>query len=170
MFKKPSCHILALILFLSLFFLPGGRAAADIGPKPELDFQFTLPAGLTIVSGELLVCQDEACTETEPLPELGPQGFNCQPTACHAILYSVSSPFRLQVTFSDGVTRLSNIFEAQSSQNVYTVEVGEADLLVERQASATPLIALLLAVLCIGLLLLAGGLVVVRLLAKRKPA
>lgn len=163
-------HLIALVILLGLVLLPGGRAAADIGPKPELDFQFSLPDGLTIVDGELLICQDEACTETEPLEEIGPQGFNCQPTTCHAILYSTSSPMRLQVTFSDGVTRLSNIFEAQSTQNVYTVEVRDTDLLVERQGGATPLILLLLAVLCIGVVLLVGLLIIGRRLAKRKAA
>ena len=170
MFRKNLFHLIAIILFLCIIFLPTGRAAADIGPKPTLDFQFTLPEGLTIVDGELLVCQDEACTATEPLLEVGPQGLTCQPTTCQGTIYGTNHPMRLQVTFSDGVTRLSNPFEVPSNQNVYTVEVRETDLLVERQGSAMPLIVLLIPVLCIGLLLLVGVLLVGRRLAKRKPA
>jgi len=175
MFRKNLPHLIAIIILLTLLFLPGGRAAADIGPKPELDFEFILPEGLTIVDGELLVCQDDACTATEPLLEVGPQGITCQPTTCQGMIYGTNHPMRLQVTFSDGVTRLSNPFDVPSNQNVYTVEVRETDLLVERQSALSQVPAVLIALamlpaLCFGVVLLVGVLMIFRQRAKRKPA
>jgi len=99
--------------------------------------QFTFISRITpmpaILSGKLLECKDAACAESAPLGQLGPQHFECTNNTCNATAYSYSPFHRLQVEFSDGLTRSSNSFTKQAFAANYVVTVLEKSLLVEEK-------------------------------------
>lgn len=101
-----------LILLACLAYIPGW---ADVSPVPEIQFNFvynTEKHPLILPTGsELLQCKDRLCTNPEPLGIYGAQQFSCGPGACQAVAYDFEPFARLVVTFEDGVTRPSNIFE-----------------------------------------------------------
>ena len=127
MLKVSRLPFPVLLAFLSLFLaaIPFQAVQADAGPKPSMSFVFTtqLNPAPTIVSGKLLECQDQACAVSEPLQELGPQGFTCQGSSCGGMAYSYSPYHRLEIEFSDGVTRQSNIFTKRAYAASYLVTV-----------------------------------------------
>jgi len=124
--------LFALLLVAS--FLPLQTANADTGPKPSMDFTFVQGFSgqtVTIVSGVLLECEQADCQDAIPLPELGPQRFSCQTNSCSAMAYGFKPYHRLQIQFSDGVTRESNVFKTAQFQSSYNVTIRQADLLVK---------------------------------------
>lgn len=129
--------LLALLLLLQVF-LPIRVARADTGPKPVMDFQFQQEmAGeqVAITSGVLYECDQADCSDATPLKELGPQRFTCEANRCHALAYGFSQYHRLEIQFSDGQTRQSNIFETAGFESKYSVTIRPQDLLVEAQFS-----------------------------------
>ena len=133
----PTSSKLFLLLSV-LVFLPVGVALADTGPKPSMDFQFEQEmAGepLTITSGILFECDQPDCSDAEPLEEGGPQGFRCEVTSCNAVAYGFAPYHQIEIEFSDGRTRQSNIFETAGFDSIYTVTIRPDDLLVEAQFS-----------------------------------
>jgi hypothetical protein len=150
------------LFFLIQLLLPAGVALADTGPKPTMDFAFQeeLPAGqVTITSGTLYECEQPDCSDAARLEEAGPQRFTCQATTCYAMAYGFRPYHRLEIKFSDGQTRQSNIFETAGFDSRYTVTIRPADLLVEAQFSlgvfprtGTILVACLCGLAGIGLL------------------
>ena len=161
--------LIALLFFFSLL-LPARVALADTGPKPTMDFAFQqeLPAEqVTITSGTLYECEQSDCRDAAPLEEMGPQRFTCESTTCYAMAYGFSPYHRLEIQFSDGQTRQSNVFETAGFDSRYTVTVRPDDLLVEAQFSlgifprtGTILVACLCGWMGIGLL--AGLAIVMR--------
>lgn len=132
-------------LFLSLLFLqlllPARVVLADTGPKPTMDFEFTQELTgepVTITSGILYECEQPDCSDAAPLMEAGPQRFTCDANSCHALAYGFSTYHRLEIQFSDGQTRQSNIFETAGFDSKYTVTVRPDDLLVEAQFNFSP--------------------------------
>jgi hypothetical protein len=126
-----------LLLFFQLLF-PVHVVLADTGPKPTMDFTFQqeLSGGqVTIISGILYECDQSDCRDAAPLEEAGPQRFTCQGTSCYAMAYGFSPYHRLEIEFSDGQTRQSNIFETAGFDSRYTVTIRPDDLLVEAQFS-----------------------------------
>lgn len=127
------------ILFWSFAFVfsifSAQTALADTGPKPSMEFKFEgLQDGeLTIVSGILYECSQSDCSDASPLEELGPQGLYCEATSCRAIGYGFAPYHILEIEFSDGTTRRSNIFETAGFDSKYTVMIQPDDLLVEAQ-------------------------------------
>jgi len=158
--------LFALLSFFALF-LPARVVLADTGPKPSMDFAFQqeLPAEqVTITSGTLYECEQSDCSDAARLEEAGPQRFTCESTTCYAMAYGFSPYHRLEIQFSDGQTRQSNVFETAGFDSKYTVMVRPDDLLVEAQFSlgffprtGTMLIACLCGLMGIGLL---AGLVI----------
>ena len=122
---------IVLILLLSL--ITASTAAADIGPKPTMEFSFEYQTNepLTIVEAELLQCEDPECLASHPLDKIGPQDFSCTAESCSSMAYSYAGDNLLVITFSDGVTRQSNLFSKQNFDAEYTVTVYEDDLLVQ---------------------------------------
>ena len=60
----------ALALGLLLKPIP---VSADVGPKPSMAFTFEFEGDpIPIVSAVLYECDDDQCTDPEPLQELGP--------------------------------------------------------------------------------------------------
>ncbi|MDO8755235.1 MAG: hypothetical protein Q7J80_15165 [Anaerolineales bacterium] len=151
-------RILLLSFVLMQFFLPVHAVLADTGPKPTMEFEFKhgLPDGqVTIVSGILYECDQADCIDAAPLEELGPQGLYCKATSCRALGYGFAPYHILEIEFSDGVTRRSNIFETAGFASKYTVTIQPHDLLIEAQFSlgVLPRTGTVI-VACIGVLVL----------------
>ena len=153
-----------LFLLLSQVLLPAGVVLADTGPKPGMDFEFKQEVEgeqVTITSGILYECDQADCSDAIPLEEVGPQGFYCQADRCSATAYGFAPYHRLEIRFSDGQIRQSNIFETAGFDSDYTVTVRPDDLLVEAQFSLGIFPrtgTLLLACICgvVGLALIVG--------------
>jgi len=129
-------RIILLVSILILLSLPVQVAFADTGPKPTMEFEFkqALPDGqVTITSGILYECDQADCSDAAPLQELGPQRFTCDSLSCRALAYGFSPYHRLEIQFSDGKTRQSDIFETAGFDSNYTVTIRPDDLLVEAQ-------------------------------------
>jgi hypothetical protein len=160
-------------LILLLFLIPVGVVSADVGPKPTMEFAFEYETDepLTIVEGVLLQCEDPECLESYPLEELGPQHFSCTAESCSSMAYGYAGDNRLEITFSDGVTRQSNLFGKQNYNANYTVTVYEEDLLVrETGGSINPMgyfFGGAIVALCFGGLLLLALLVCLIVLITR---
>ena len=134
--NRRFLKFLMLLLFV-LFLLPAQTAVADTGPKPTMEFDFKQePDGeLQIISGVLYECDQLDCSDAAPLEQLGPQGLYCDTVGCRATAYGFAPYHRLEVEFSDEMTRTSNIFETAGFDSKYTVTVRPDDLLVEAQFS-----------------------------------
>ncbi|MGZ9235183.1 MAG: hypothetical protein ACXW4E_06630 [Anaerolineales bacterium] len=147
---------LVSLLFLWAF-LPAGVALADTGPKPSMDFQFRQEVAgepLTITSGIFFECDQPDCSDAAPLEEGGPQGFRCEPDHCNAVAYGFAPYHQIEIEFSDGQTRQSNIFEIAGFDSRYTVTIRPDDLLVEAQFSlgVFPRTGTVILACCCGLL------------------
>jgi hypothetical protein len=126
--------ILAVLLVVSVVILvPFQVARADSGHKPSMHFEFALEVdpALTIVSGAQFECQTADCSDAIPLDLIGAQGFRCRLTDCSSVAYGYSDYHRLSIDFSDGKTRLSNVFGNKYFEAYYRVTVREQDLFVE---------------------------------------
>jgi hypothetical protein len=169
--KRSRLFVLAVLLFFSV--LPLQSAAADIGPKPTMDFEFVqLAAGpsLTIVSGTLSECNQPDCSDARPLSQVGPQRFSCDATSCSATAYGFSPYHRIEIQFSDGRARTSNVFETAAFDAEYKVTIGETGLLVEPRASPwrlTPVLVTLSCLCLVGLIITVIALVVRYLIRKK---
>jgi len=121
-----------------LALLPLNAVSADTGPKPSMDFEFKQGFSgtpLAITNGILFECERSDCQDAKPLQQLGPQHFSCTATSCSALAYGFSTCQRLQIQFSDGKARLSNIFTTSQFQASYQVTIRQEDLLVEPKVS-----------------------------------
>jgi len=133
--SRPSAALvvaLALAMGASLVF--PAALQADVGPKPQMTFQFRYVTAepLRIRGGEQLQCEAADCSNAEPLEELGPQSFWCDDASCSSLAYGYAPYNQLQLGFSDGITRTSNVFASGPLKTEYRVTVREEDLLVER--------------------------------------
>ena len=133
--KVSRLLVFIFLLSLGLMILHSRRVQADAGPHPSMQFTFIskIEPAPAILSGQLLECNDAACTEPAPLRELGPQRFECANTACNSMAYSYSPFHRLQIKFSDGATRLSSSFTKQAFAANYVVYIYENGLTVEEK-------------------------------------
>lgn len=147
------------ILILLVAGLPMRRAAADVGPKPTMVFNFVQKfdgEAIEIITGRLYECDQPDCSDARELEDLGPQGLYCEPQTCQALAYGFSDYHRIEVEFTDGKIRKSNVFKTDGFNAVYTVEVREADLLVEGQfvqSNLSGLVIIAVVSLCCLLLL-----------------
>ncbi len=134
---KRLIYPIALALLGLLFGLaPFQSVHADTGPKPTMEFTFVqgIPGQqLTIASGTLYECRQADCQDAAPLARLGPQHFGCDENGCNALAYGFSQYHRLEIQFSDGSTRRSNIFQTAGFDSIYIVTIRPDDLLVEAQ-------------------------------------
>lgn len=134
----PKLIKLFAILFSLQLLLPAQLVLADTGPKPTMDFAFQQEfsgESVTIMSGVLYECEQSDCSDAAPLEEAGPQRFTCEASNCHALAYGFSPYHRLEIQFSDGQTRQSDVFETAGFDSRYMVTIRSDDLLVEAQFS-----------------------------------
>ncbi len=161
---KLRCLLLSFILIQ--LFLPVHVVSADTGPKPSMEFEFEQElAGerLTIIAGILYECEQPDCSDASPLKELGPQRFTCEAESCRAMAYGFSPYHKLEIQFSDGRTRQSQVFETAGFNSRYTVTIRQDDLLVKARFSLpafSPTNMVLLACMCI----LTGGVLTIGLI------
>ncbi|MFH1524489.1 MAG: hypothetical protein ABIF04_05960 [Chloroflexota bacterium] len=123
-----------ILSFLLTLFVPTQIVSADVGPKPSMSFGFeqgSSDPSVTIISGTLFECEQSDCQDAEPLEQVGPQEFWCSETSCSALAYGFKTYHRLEIQFSDGKTRQSNIFETIQFNSSYKVTIRQNDLLVE---------------------------------------
>jgi hypothetical protein len=156
---------LFFLLSLVLGILPLHAVSADTGPKPSMDFVFKQDSSeplLTINSGILYECDQSDCQDAKPLREMGPQRFTCTSTSCSAMAYGFSIYHRLEITFSDGKVRQSNIFKTAQFQASYQVTIRQEDLLVEPKFSLNLFTPWTYILLCGGCL---AGIVILVVLA-----
>jgi hypothetical protein len=153
-----------LISFLVLAFLVSTTVTvrADTGPKPGMSFEFTQEFSgdpITIVSGILFECESPDCQDATPLMQAGPQEFYCDAKSCSAIAYGFSTYHQLEIIFSDGVTRRSNIFESHYFYSSYKVSIRQDDLLVKPKGGLTPILEILsgLSVFPVGIIAIICG-------------
>lgn len=169
---KPKILMLFFLFLLSQLLIPTHTALADTGPKPSMDFTF-IGEPVTIVSGILYECEQADCSDAAPLEELGPQRFYCDAESCGAVAYGFSPYHKIEIEFSDGKRRASNIFETAGFDSKYTVNVRPDDLLVEAQFSLgifprTGTFIALCACLCvIGILAIGLAIFLIRQRSKR---
>ena len=158
----------SVLIFASLLISPH-IARADIGPKATMSFDFIFENGLsslTIVEGKLMQCSDATCLDAQPLQMAGPQHFSCQPKSCESMAYGYSEYSRLEIAFSDGKTRQSNIFGKKYFGAHYHVTVRQNDLLVEEQRGGiNPLISMFIGIIVVGVLGLALAVALLAVLA-----
>jgi hypothetical protein len=129
---------ISLLYFMLIgIFLHPQAVLADTGPKPTMDFEFELPSGVTITSAIMYECDESDCSDAEALPELGPQGIRCDELRCSSTSYGYAPYHRLEIQFSDGKIRQSNIFETIAFTSNYKVIVNADDLVVE-EVSGSP--------------------------------
>ncbi|HSL29556.1 MAG TPA: hypothetical protein VK900_10185 [Anaerolineales bacterium] len=156
----PTCRKLTFLFFFLLALFQYQIVRADTGPKPTMDFEFAqeLPGDpLTIASGILYECDRSDCSDAAPIEEVGPQGFRCEADRCSATAYGFAPFHRIEIEFSDGQTRQSNVFETAGFDSQYTVTVRPDDLLVEAQLgwpfprTGTILVACLCGLIGLGL-------------------
>ncbi len=123
-------QVLLLILLSNL-------AWADMGPKPTMTFTFEQAEGLSAVSGSLFQSEKPDGSMARPLDSVGPQGFKVQAKSCSALAYGFAPYNFLEITFSDGKIRRSNVFPTEGMNTTYAVIVRADDLLVESKTSDT---------------------------------
>ena len=132
---KYARGVIVLIVLLTglSFFQP---AAADTGPKPSMDFVFIQAFSgpqLTIRAGTQFECDQADCSDAQAFKKLGPQHFGCKIDTCRSIGYGYKPYHRLEIIFSDGKTRQSNVFETAGFNSEYKVTIRPDDLLVETE-------------------------------------
>ena len=150
--KRKQVFILS---FLLLALLPLYTVSADVGPKPSMDFTFkqvTSASPLTITTGILFECEQSDCQDAKPLQKVGPQSFSCTETGCSALAYGFSTYHRLEIQFSDGKTRQSNVFKTVQFYSSYQVTIRPDDLLVEPKFTLNLFTPLTYVLLCGGCL------------------
>lgn len=116
-------------------FLPQKNVSADMGPKPTMDFQFMQEISgskLTMVSWSLNNCEISECASTEEIIPVE-YGFKCADNFCSAgMYYGIRHKyFQMEITFSDGVTRKSNVFTRRFFDARYRVTIQTDSLLVK---------------------------------------
>jgi len=169
--------LLFIFVAFALSWIPLQSAAADMGPKPGMDFEFvyeTASGPLLIEDGVQYECSQPDCSDARPLEDAGPQGFRCYETICSSIAYGYNDYHYLELTFSDGKTRQSNVFKTAGFSSAYKVTVRENDLLVEPRLlnpyNIHPYLLLcLLCLCCLGFLgiIALGVFLLVRFLRKK---
>lgn len=165
-------YVKALILLIFVVsLLPVQIASADTGPKPTMEFTFTqdFPGEqVTIVSGTLFECKQPDCSDAKPLMEAGPQRLSCEAKTCHALAYGFSQYHRLEIEFSDGKTRQSNIFKTAEFNSIYNVTILQDSLLVKQQVTPTSVARYLIIPLCCFCLLGVVAIIVITIVLVRR--
>lgn len=151
---------------------------ADVGPKPtaEFEIEYQIEPVPELTGYGLYECRDPDCREADLLEELGPQRFECEQDSCFAMAYGFADTMYIELSFSDGVTRKSNIFTHKHFNAEYSITVSKNDLTVKEIGGSPPGgidplsfgIYLLIGLGCCLPLLLAAIIVTIVILLRRK--
>ncbi|MBI5959055.1 MAG: hypothetical protein HY866_09995, partial [Chloroflexi bacterium] len=115
----------------TLVFVP--TLHADTGPHPSADFEFDYEIDrVPIVEGQLIICEDKACTQSHPLEEVAWQSFTCGDYSCSSRAYGYGRYLKLVITFEDRV-RESKVFEKHDFDAVFVVTVTQSGLVVREK-------------------------------------
>jgi hypothetical protein len=82
------------------------------------------------------------------------QKFSCDKNSCHALTYGYSKYSRIEIMFSDGKLRRSNVFEITELKPKYTVTIRQDDLVVKSLINARAPIYILLGLLGVAVIAL----------------
>jgi hypothetical protein len=136
LYYSPRFLLTLFALIILLLLTPIGRANADIGPKPNMDFTFEFPGDeIPITGGKLLRCDDKNCsTYSEFHGSLVCTKNNCNSWISGAYMEDYGEYNKLIISFSDKV-RESNVFSKHGFGAKYTVLVNEDGLVVEQRPS-----------------------------------
>jgi hypothetical protein len=131
--KKNMRRFLIVVVVLAL--IPTQSVQADMAPKPSMIFKFIFETDspLQITDGDLMVCEDAACSQVSSFEELDTNIlFRCDLESCSSFAYGYPEhQFYLKISFSNGETWESNLFGKEHYQAYYEVTVRENDLVVE---------------------------------------
>ncbi|MGB9672827.1 MAG: hypothetical protein ACPL3P_01695 [Anaerolineales bacterium] len=159
--SKRNIVLLGFTFAIIFTFIHPFSASADAGPKPSMTFEFIIPkdhSDLTIISATLFECEQPDCQDALALREVGPQGFHCKASTCQALAYGFKPYHQLEITFSDGIIRKSNVFTKNSFFAKYKVILENDSLKVMPQFSFDPFswrtYIVLCSCLCVGLIIL----------------
>lgn len=131
--KKIIFYITLILGVLS----PQTTISADAGPKSGMEFTFLqngIQPKIEITHGILYVCERSDCQDAHIVPDTqytGERELSCTEYHCYASLYG--SYYRLEVTFSDGVTRKSNVFTQKFYVSEYSANIQEDSLVVQEE-------------------------------------
>lgn len=150
---------LIILMLLPLWIIfSAGVGLVDMGPKPHMEFFLDSEVGaVQVEAGTLYECGQPDCSDAHPLEEVAVQGFRCYETTCTAVAYGFAPYHVLELTFSDGVTRRSQVFETIGHISNYGVTVRENDLLVAPRFNLADTLRNLLFAMCCPGLALAGA-------------
>jgi hypothetical protein len=172
---RQKTGILLILLLFTVSFLPLRPVSADMGPKPSMSFEFKQESTgdqVTITSGILLECELSDCQDATPLQPGGPQRFTCEESSCYAMAYGFSTYHQIEIQFSDGKTRRSNIFKTAHFNSFYTVTIRPDDLLVETKFSVDIFSLTTVIFLCgaclVGIIIIVVVILLVRRASKKK--
>jgi hypothetical protein len=132
--------------------------AGGYGANPHMEFSFESEVGaVQVEAGTLYECDQPDCSDARPLEEVAVQGFRCYETPCIAVAYGFARYHILELTFSDGVIRRSQVFETLGHISNYDVTVRETDLLVAPRFNLADTLRNLWFAMCCPGLALAGA-------------
>lgn len=124
-------------IFLTMtLFLTSLTTWAEVSPLPEIQFNFIYNTQakplIQPTASEFIGCKDRLCVESSPLGVYGSQRMECGGGACNAVAYEFEPFARLIISFEDGSTRMSNIFELSNQLiHKFNVYVNQDNLSVE---------------------------------------
>lgn len=113
-----------------------------MGPKPTLYINFVEPKNqpkLAITSAALFNGNSPTGKFT-PFQEIGPQRLRVYPDKLFAMAYGFAKYLRLEVKFSDGVTRKSQVFQATGMSSHFDMSLQGNSLLLKPSKSVRYLV------------------------------
>lgn len=128
-------RVLVVTIILTLLLVP---VAADLGPKPKMEFNIVYEMGenITLIGGQQLQCETSNCQNASPLQDYGPQQFRCEQEKCRSLAYSYAPYQKLSLNFSDRV-RESNVFSTEHFDAKFKVLVTDSALEVTEETPVT---------------------------------
>lgn len=136
--NKMSIVLMPLLLGLGLF-LPLSQARADMPPASVMSYEFRqevfgLP--LQVSSARQEECAQPDCSDALPLVGYGGSlELECSRAQCRAA-NADAYYHQLVITFSDGITRRSNVFNSAGFDATYLVIIRATDLLVQKKPAS----------------------------------
>ena len=127
---KKFYLLMGIVLLMGM--LPQRNVSADMGPKPTMTFEFVqeVPGpNLTMVSWSLINCRNYDCgvlnSELSDVIPFPLNNFNCADNHCDAYINYLTNEnyFQMEIAFSDGEIRTSNVFTRKYFEANYSVEI-----------------------------------------------